>query len=589
MDNSILVWFNQASNSSIKHTSDTLKDGKHLLQFAQSKLPNTDSSTVVQSTSTFNNNNFDKLRFIIQQFLTHPSILDEVKEPLSHQLKHLNTDHYLDYLEILLCCLCQHTDWRIRENSVQLILSLPNMKDQKLLMEVIEKRLSNTQTDLIEKQEEEEDEKDNEEEEKQFKTTLVHSPTFQPLRTRNPNYNNMTTPLSKKKASRCNNSNYNNNFSVSSSLSTTKKRQRQNTHKKLIDQHTNKIATLESEIHHLNYLARQKRDTAVDMATKLDISHNTILKLSKDNKSKSLDHQKYLSVRDKLELMYDEKKEFNKLKTELIKQIHNCKLVIEKRTSDVATKEMKLRTSTYDNDRLNMLNENKKHRIKVLEMSLKRREETHGKEIFDLKKRIDELEGIVAQEKEKVHQSPELHLSPRHHIHLQSSSSRSSSASPFSFPSFSHSPVPIHNLYDEIKRSNNMNVHLVDVNTEQINEKKNQYINQMNMMQEDYASLHNRNNANITNYMLEIKEQKFVHRQSIRILQKEYGELQLIVAKDTQDVIISLRNEHQEVVNELIETFQLKCDDLSEQRDEYAEEADMWRRRAHSKSKSKKR
>ena len=104
MDNSILVWFNQASNSSIKHTSDTLKDGKHLLQFAQSKLPNTDSSTVVQSTSTFNNNNFDKLRFIIQQFLTHPSILDEIKEPLSHQLKHLNTDHYLDYLEILLCC-----------------------------------------------------------------------------------------------------------------------------------------------------------------------------------------------------------------------------------------------------------------------------------------------------------------------------------------------------------------------------------------------------------------------------------------------------------------------------------------------------
>ena len=104
MDNSLLVWFNQASNSSIKHTSDTLKDGKHLLQFAQSKLPNTDSSTVVQSTSTFNNNNFAKLRFIIQQFLTHPSILDEIKEPLSHQLKHLNTDHYLDYLEILLCC-----------------------------------------------------------------------------------------------------------------------------------------------------------------------------------------------------------------------------------------------------------------------------------------------------------------------------------------------------------------------------------------------------------------------------------------------------------------------------------------------------
>ena len=104
MDNSILVWFNQASNSSIKHTSDTLKDGKHLLQFAQSKLPNTDSSTVVQSTSTFNNNNFDKLRFIIQQFLTHPSILIEIKEPLSHQLKLLNTDHYLDYLEILLCC-----------------------------------------------------------------------------------------------------------------------------------------------------------------------------------------------------------------------------------------------------------------------------------------------------------------------------------------------------------------------------------------------------------------------------------------------------------------------------------------------------
>ena len=134
-----------------------------------------------------------------------------------------------------------------------------------------------------------------------------------------------------------------------------------------------------------------------------------------------------------------------------------------------------------------------------------------------------------------------------------------------------------------------MNVHLVDVNTEQMNEKKNQYINQMNMMQEDYASLQYRNNANITNYMLEIKEQKFVHRQSIRILQKEYGELQLIVAKDTQDVIISLRNEHQEVVNELIETFQLKCDDLSEQRDEYAEEADMWRRRAQSKSKSKKR
>ena len=90
-----------------------------------------------------------------------------------------------------------------------------------------------------------------------------------------------------------------------------------------------------------------------------------------------------------------------------------------------------------------------------------------------------------------------------------------------------------------------------------------------------------------TNYMLEIKEQKFVHRQSIRILQKEYGELQLIVAKDTQDVIISLRNEHQEVVNELIETFQLKCDDLSEQRDEYAEEADMWRRRAQSKSKKR--
>ena len=79
---------------------------------------------------------------------------------------------------------------------------------------------------------------------------------------------------------------------------------------------------------------------------------------------------------------------------------------------------------------------------------------------------------------------------------------------------------------------------------------------------------------------LALKEQRYAHRQSLCLLREEYAELQLSIATNANKETILLREEHQSIVTELVEMFQQKCLDLVTQRDEYAEEAEIWRRRA---------
>lgn len=79
---------------------------------------------------------------------------------------------------------------------------------------------------------------------------------------------------------------------------------------------------------------------------------------------------------------------------------------------------------------------------------------------------------------------------------------------------------------------------------------------------------------------LALKEQRYAHRQSLCLLREEYAELQLSIATNANKETILLREEHQSIVTELVDMFQKKCLDLVTQRDEYAEEAEIWRRRA---------
>ena len=279
------------------------------------------------------------------------------------------------------------------------------------------------------------------------------------------------------------------------------------------------------------------------------------------------------------------------------------------------TIEMNLRTFRYDNDRLKVINESALHRIKVLEMTSKKRQETHRTELFEMKSKIEQLESLLRSKVAVGMQSPELHLSPRHvALSSSTSSSRSSISSPLCFPSFSstmakkinnvhaagdmsqqmspmspmssqmrshqisqspmshisHMSSPRRTLYDDIAASNTAQLQAT-------------FVNRMHMMAEDYTSLVNatqeRTLKKAKEHTKAVHEQRKAHRHSLRMLRQEYGELQLSVAKDSQQEIAALREEHQKVVQDLVQMFQRKCNDLVMQRDEYAEEADTWRKR----------
>ena len=129
---------------------------------------------------------------------------------------------------------------------------------------------------------------------------------------------------------------------------------------------------------------------------------------------------------------------------------------------------------------------------------------------------------------------------------------------------------PRRTLYDDIAASNTAQLQAT-------------FVNRMHMMAEDYTSLVNatqeRTLKKAKEHTKAVHEQRKAHRHSLRMLRQEYGELQLSVAKDSQQEIAALREEHQKVVQDLVQMFQRKCNDLVMQRDEYAEEADTWRKR----------
>jgi len=134
------------------------------------------------------------------------------------------------------------------------------------------------------------------------------------------------------------------------------------------------------------------------------------------------------------------------------------------------------------------------------------------------------------------------------------------------------------------------------INTQQIND---QLTTQMQTMQEEHANtlidmkekeaIHRNEQIKAlqNQHAVGIHEQRHNHRESLRVLRQEYSELQMTIASDSNAEIVRLREEHQQIVLELVEMFNCKCDALVEQRDEYAEEVERLRKRCRRMKKEK--
>ena len=149
----LLQWYHTATSQAPESamTMRDLEDGNHLCNFTR---------TVVLQRSRDENssndaNNFKTLRTLLFEFLTSNDFSTQ-QSPLSlvQQLGGLSgttspAARVQLGLEILLCCCVQHPVWRTREKEVKKIISLP-IESQRMLMEIIEQRLTSHDEDIAE-------------------------------------------------------------------------------------------------------------------------------------------------------------------------------------------------------------------------------------------------------------------------------------------------------------------------------------------------------------------------------------------------------------------------------------------------------
>ena len=155
LSSALLQWYHtttsQAPESAI--TMRDLEDGNHLCNFTRTVV--LQHSRDENSSVTTMSNNFKTLRTLLHEFLTSNDFSAQ-QSPLSlvQQLGGLSgttspAARVQLGLEILLCCCVQHPAWRIREKEVKKIMSLP-IESQRMLMEIIEQRLTSHDEDVAE-------------------------------------------------------------------------------------------------------------------------------------------------------------------------------------------------------------------------------------------------------------------------------------------------------------------------------------------------------------------------------------------------------------------------------------------------------
>ena len=122
---------------------------------------------------------------------------------------------------------------------------------------------------------------------------------------------------------------------------------------------------------------------------------------------------------------------------------------------------------------------------------------------------------------------------------------------------------------NQLKTNNNikqLNDHL-----RMLNEDYNSMLIETNERKEELKKKMNKEHA------VAIYEQRCSHQQSVKILREEYSELQMTIATEMNTKVEHLRQEHKQLVHTLVEEYNITCDDLVQQRDEYAEEVEKLR------------
>ena len=90
-----------------------------------------------------------------------------------------------------------------------------------------------------------------------------------------------------------------------------------------------------SEVSHLQYVVRTKRDQNIELANQLDVAHSKVTTLEQENQRTMEYKQNYLHALDDIEFIKDEKKQMNKQVTTMVAQIKRMKSQLDKRNSDL--------------------------------------------------------------------------------------------------------------------------------------------------------------------------------------------------------------------------------------------------------------
>ena len=659
----LFCWYNNLSST--LSSTDTLEDGQALCRFAQQTLSLSGTATN-SSSATTTNKPFRTLHRLLQSFLSSDAFTAQnEEEPLhTNQLDDLLKQHteplhlVVISLELLLCCCVCHPILETREEAVETIMALP-IEHQQLLMEVIEQRLSPRTNNI----------------------TIVEDDSFQnnlartPLRT-NHNRNNTNTssslPSAASSASTCsfrsstkqphrahrtyrhtttNKTNKNTPLKhpthtssspsmTPSPLSMSDTRTSSPAYNtRTIDTDTqqfNRITTLMSDVSHLQYVIRTKRDHNIELANQLDVAHSKITTLEQENQRTMEYKQNYLHALDELELIKDEKKQMHKQVTTMVAQMKRMKSQLDKRNSDLndsnAVVQQKNELS-HDNYGLLQKNTKLNQTIQCLHMNIDKRDAMHKTDMSEMRRKMTHLELLVKEKEYALAQSTckygdggvlvdlsvgssgssgsggssgskskrSSHQCDQRTEQLKSGSSRSpslspsnlalhrrrrvASSSPFSMPSFSPPSTTI-TLHEEMHQINTQQIN--DQLTTQMQTMQEEHANTLIDMQEKEAIHRNEQIKALQNqHAVGIHEQRHNHRESLRVLRQEYSELQMTIASDSNAEIVRLREEHQQIVLELVEMFNCKCDALVEQRDEYAEEVERLRKRCRRMKKEK--
>jgi hypothetical protein len=376
-----------------------------------------------------------------------------------------------------------------------------------------------------------------------------------------------------------------------------------------ICQQSNQLTSLMSEISHLQYVLGTKRDHNIELANHLDDAHSKITHLEKDNQIKDEYKKKYLVLLDDLELCNDEKKTIHKKMIDYQEQIKRMKTLLEKRKMDGnSSNSIDLQISNNNNTILINKNSTLIQKIKVLEKNIEKRDTMHKTEMSNIRKKVHNLELLVKEKDyaleeaarnytnqllkskcDRSNTSPSISSGikksrkGRNDVSCISSSSLSPSAptvcrvtsSSISTSSFSSplSMLPftrtIHDEMNQLKTNNNikqLNDHL-----RMLNEDYNSMLIETNERKEELKKKMNKEHA------VAIYEQRCSHQQSVKILREEYSELQMTIATEMNTKVEHLRQEHKQLVHTLVEEYNITCDDLVQQRDEYAEEVEKLR------------